>query len=158
YRRQEGEKALYRLLGENEGSFAFTGGAAAALRRIEIHTNSLLMEGMRQHDEVRAKRARLGAELLVVEGELAADAARLEQEIASALGVPRSLDELLDELGAPDLELLEATERLIAAGHVKRIDETAPRPELASPDRLQLLAALVKRLSREGYSGGARLV
>lgn len=158
YRRQEGEKALYRLLGEHEGSFAFTGGAAAALRRIEIPTSSLLMEGLRQLDEVRNKRARLGQESLVVDRDLAPDAPRLEQEITGALAVPRSLDELLDELGAPDLELLEAAERLIATGHLKRIDETAPRPELASPDRLQLLAALVKRLSREGFSGGARLV
>jgi hypothetical protein len=158
FRRQEGEKALYRLVGENEGSFAFTSGAAATLRRVEIPTSALLMEGMRQLDEVRAKRARLGATSLALEREVSSEAARVEQEIAGALGVPRSLDELLDELATSDLELLETIERMLASGHLKRLDEASPRPELASPDRLQLLAALVKRLSREGYAGGARLV
>lgn len=160
YRRHEGEKALYRLLGESDGSFAFASGSATTLRRIEMPTNALLMEGARQADEVWARRAELGVEkgALVFEGELPEDAPRLAKEIAAALGVPRTLDELLDELGSADLELLDATGRLLSAGHLRRVDETTPRPELATPDRLQLLAALVKRLSREGYAGGARLI
>jgi hypothetical protein len=160
YRRHEGEKALYRLLGENDGSFAFAGGSAATLRRIEMPTSALLMEGARHADEVRVRRTELRVEnaALIVDRDLPGDAARLAKEIAGALAVPRTLDELLDELGSADLELLEVTGKLLSAGHLRRVNETSPRPELASPDRLHLLAALVKRLSREGYLGGARLV
>jgi hypothetical protein len=162
YRRHEGEKALYRLLGENDGSFAFAGGSATTLRRIEMPTSALLMEGARHADEVRVRRAELRVENAALihdhDHELPSDATRLAKEIVGALAVPRTLDELLDELGSADLELLETTGKLLSAGHLRRVDETSPRPELASPDRLHLLAALVKRLSREGYLGGARLV
>src|SRR6185369_9101995 len=44
YRRLEGEKALYRLLGEREGTFAFVPGGTTSLRRVEIGTAMLVME------------------------------------------------------------------------------------------------------------------
>ena len=47
FRRMEGEKALYRLFAENEGSFAFATSTASPHRRIQVPTHALLMEGMR---------------------------------------------------------------------------------------------------------------
>src|SRR5690606_7672839 len=115
FRRQEGEKALYRLLAEEEGSFAFASGSETTLRRIEVPTSALLLEGVRQLDEVRQLRERLGSpdSALVSRGELAADldVSELEREICRVLDAPRSLDELLEELGESDLQILKATER-----------------------------------------------
>src|SRR5690606_18600991 len=39
----------------------------------------------------------------------------------------------------------------------RRIAGGTARPELAEPDRLHLIAALIKRLGRAGFGGGARL-
>ncbi len=50
YRRLEGEKALYRLLGERDGHFAFSPGEPASVRRIMAPTSRLLMEALRQVD------------------------------------------------------------------------------------------------------------
>lgn len=162
FRRQEGEKALYRLLAEEEGSFAFASGSETTLRRIEVPTSALLLEGVRQLDEVRQLRERLGSpdSALVSRGELAADldVSELEREICRVLDAPRSLDELLEELGESDLQILKATERLLTAGHVRQVVGGGGRPELASVERAHLLAALVKRLGREGFGGRARLV
>ncbi|HEY0466109.1 MAG TPA: DUF4388 domain-containing protein, partial [Polyangiaceae bacterium] len=59
YRRLEGEKALYRLLGESEGVFSFASGAGHSLRRIVLPTRSLLLEGMRHIDETKRRREQL---------------------------------------------------------------------------------------------------
>ena len=61
YRRLEGEKALYRLLGEREGSFAFVpGGTTSPCARVALGTSMLVMEAMRQFDEVARFAGRVG--------------------------------------------------------------------------------------------------
>jgi CheY-like chemotaxis protein len=77
YRRLEGEKALYRLLGETDGSFQFVEGTAAPLSRFSLPPQSLLMEGTRQLDELRRSRAELdlGGDALVVVDSASSDAA-----------------------------------------------------------------------------------
>ncbi|WP_437982622.1 DUF4388 domain-containing protein [Sorangium sp. So ce117] len=70
YRRLEGEKALYRLLGERDGHFAFSPGEPASVRRIMAPTSRLLMEALRQVDEVQRRRSELapaGEAFLVTE-------------------------------------------------------------------------------------------
>jgi hypothetical protein len=49
--RAQDEKALYRMLGWREGSFAFTPSAEPRAIRIQAPTRTLLLEGMRQLDE-----------------------------------------------------------------------------------------------------------
>lgn len=160
FRRQEGEKALFRLLAEEDGHFAFASGSETTLRRIEIPTSALLLEGVRQLDEVRQLRDRLSRDgsALAARGEPPAKGSELEREIFRVLETPRSLDELLEEIGDSDLRILQATERLLAASHVRQLDGASARPELAPADRAHLLAALLKRLSRDGFGGRARLV
>lgn len=160
FRRQEGEKALFRLLAEQEGSFAFASGNETALRRIEVPTSALLLEGVRQIDEVRQLREQLGGAeaALTTHADLPEDATPLEQEIFATLEAPKSLDDLLEELGESDLRILQVTHRLLERGHLRRLSEGATRAELAEPDRQHLLAALLRRLSREGFGGTARLV
>lgn len=160
FRRQEGEKALFRLLAETEGHFAFASGTETALRRIEVPTSALLLEGMRQLDEVRQLRESIdgaGGFALATQADLPAEASPLEREIFAALETPKSLDDLLEELSESDHTILQATQRLLTDGRLRRIAGGTARPELAEPDRLHLIAALIKRLGREGFGGGARL-
>jgi CheY-like chemotaxis protein len=160
YRRLEGEKALYRLLGEGEGTFAFASGSPSPIRRIETSTSMLLMEGLRRLDEVRRRRSALGAEedaLLATEPPEEDDDDHLRRLLES-LATPRTLDEVLDEVPLADLELLELLEKSIASGRIRRITKGAARVELADPEQLSVLAAVAKRLERSGFLGAPRIV
>jgi len=159
YRRLEGEKALYRLLGEREGVFAFVPGGQAALRRITIGTPMLIMEGMRQFDEVGRLRAELapGGDALIAAEPPNENGPRLEREVVKLLQAPRAVDEVLDEIQAPDLHILHAMRELSARGALRRIPRAALVTRLASDDRIQMLRALVTRLAREGFNGSPRI-
>jgi hypothetical protein len=160
YRRVDGEKALIRLLGESEGSFAFVGGSAAAtLRRIERPTSALMMDGMRQLDETRRL---LTAMTLGDDALLAAVLARPEhgdtpQRVLDALTTPHTVTELLDEVPALDLDVLLALDGLLATGAVRRFAGGTLRVELADPERLSVLSALARRVARAGFDAAPRL-
>src|SRR6185437_5136498 len=165
YRRLETEKAFYRMLGEREGRFAFSPGEPAATRRLTAPTSHLLMEAMRQVDEVQRHRRELAAEveaLLFEEGPLPADLsperAAVAREVAGLLGVPRSLDELLDEHVATDLSVLEALVALVAAGRIRRVPIAELTTPLAPAEQLPVLRSLVTRLTRAGYAPPPRLL
>lgn len=160
YRRLEGEKALYRLLGERAGSFAFVPGGEPALRRVDVPTSMLLIEAMRRVDEVSARVAELapGGDALVATAPVEEDAPELERRLEELLQAPRALDELLDEVEALDLELLEALQRMMSRGLLRRIPRSALVTALAAPDKLPILRALIARLSRDGFSGPPRLI
>lgn len=159
YRRLEGEKALYRLLTETEGTFAFVSGTATVLRRVHVSTNALLMEALRQSDEVRQKRRRFASEdaLLAVAPTIDRQTEE-ERRVLEAIATPRTLDELLDEVALADLAILIALERLVDEGVVRQIPRGGTRVELADPEQLTLLSALVKRFGGNGFSGPARVV
>ncbi|HEY6559336.1 MAG TPA: DUF4388 domain-containing protein [Polyangiaceae bacterium] len=160
YRRLEGEKALYRLLSEQEGSFAFSAGSASLLRRVQVSTNVLLMEGMRQIDELRRLRHNLAAEqdALLSIAPPPASSSEAAQRVAEVLTVPRTLEELLDDVALPDLEIAQALGAMLDDGSVRRIAKGAVRVELADPEQMTLLVALVKRYTRGAFSGAARIV
>jgi len=160
YRRLEGQKALFRLLGEREGAFSFVSGASMSLlRRIDAPTPSLLMEGMRQFDEVHRLRDALGLgdDGLIALNPPTAEDSETVQLLLEMLVAPRTMSELLDEVPALDLEVLTALAELIEAGIVRRIAGGTRRVELADPDRLGVLAALAKRVARPGFRGSARI-
>ena len=171
YRRLEGEKAIYRLLSEREGRFAFTAGEPSAVRRILASTSGLLMEAMRRSDEASRHRAELtplGEALLLDEthagplshglGAPPGEAGQLTRDIAAFLQIPRSVDELLDEMAAPDLSILEALVDLANAHKIRRI----PLADLTTPfaplEQLPVLRSLVTRLTRVGFTPPPRLV
>jgi CheY-like chemotaxis protein len=165
YRRLEGEKAFYRLLGEREGRFAFSPGAPATARRLTSPTSQLLMEAMRQVDEVRRRRAELslaGAALLYddapLPADLSPDRAGVVREVARLLALPRSLDELLDEHVATDLAVIEALLALDAAGHLRRVPLVDLTTPFAPPEQLPVLRSLITRLTRAGFAPPPRLV
>jgi hypothetical protein len=159
YRRVDGEKALMRLLGETEGSFAFAGGSAPTMRRIERSSQALLMDGMRQLDEAKKLDAALG---LGNDALLAVMLARpelrdIEQRVLEVLITPHSLHELLDEVPALDLDVLQALSGLLAGGAVRRFIGGNQRVELADPERLTVLAALAQRMAPGGFEGMPRV-
>ncbi|HYQ44346.1 MAG TPA: DUF4388 domain-containing protein [Polyangiaceae bacterium] len=159
YRRLEGEKALYRLLGESEGVFSFASGAGHSLRRIVLPTRSLLLEGMRHIDETKRRREQLDAEsdafLAIVPPETSPREAG--QRVLEVLLSPRTLSELLDEVPIADLDVLEAMSELLDLGHIRRIPAGAARVELADAERLTVLAALAKRAARAGFRAPVRV-
>jgi Domain of unknown function (DUF4388) len=160
FRRLEREKALYRLLGETEGTFSFVGGSPQFLERIRTPINSLIMEGLRQLDEVERLRTSLaldGTALLAI-APPGHDTSETAARLLEALTTPRTLSELLDEVTLHDLAVLEALSVLLEQGLVRRIASSAVRVELADPDRMGVLAALAKRAVRSGYRGAARVV
>ncbi|HKQ71434.1 MAG TPA: response regulator [Polyangiaceae bacterium] len=159
YRRLEGEKALYRLVGEREGSFAFVPGGTVALRRITIGTAMLVMDAMRQLDEGARLRVELapGGDALIAAELPAENASKIEREVMQLLQTPHSVDEVLDEVQAPDLEVLQAMRTLSLRGVLRKIPRAALVTRLASDDRLQMLRALVTRLAREGFGGAPRV-
>ena len=165
YRRLEGEKAFYRLLGERAGRFAFSPGELATVRRLTSPTSQLLMEAMRQVDEVQRRRRELApaAEALMI-----ADGSRptalptapvpLERELTALLQIPRTVDELLDELPATDLAVLEALLVFDAAARLRRIPIAELNTPFAPPEQLPVLRSLVTRLTRAGFAPPPRLV
>jgi CheY-like chemotaxis protein len=159
YRRLEGEKALYRLLGERDGSFAFVPGGNASHRRVTVGTSMLVMEAMRQFDEVARLRGELapGGDALIASEPPASDASKLEREVVQLLQAPRSVDEVLDEVQFPDLEVLHVMRALALRGGLRRIPRAALVTPLASDARLQMLRALVTRLGKEGFGGAPRI-
>lgn len=160
FRRLEREKALYRLLGETDGTFSFVGGTPQFLERIRTSTSNLLMEGLRQLDEAARLRQNLaldGTALLAI-APPGADTSEAAGRVLETLTTPRTLSELLDEVMLPDLAVLEALAALLEQGLVRRIASSAVRVELADPERMAVLAALAKRAARSGYRGAARVV
>jgi CheY-like chemotaxis protein len=159
YRRLEGEKALYRLLGEREGIFAFVPGGTVALRRVSMGTSMLIMEAMRHFDEVDRLKKQLapGGDVLITSEPVQAGAPKTEREVMAVLQTPHSIDEVLDDVHAPDLDVLQAIEVLSARGALRRIPRAAMVTRLASEERLQVLRALASRLCREGFSGAPRI-
>ena len=160
YRRLEGEKAFYRLLGERDGRFAFSPGEPATVRRLTSPTSQLLMEAMRQVDEVRRRRRELapaGEALRLQEGPLP-ELTPIAREIAALLTVPSSIDELLDEHTATDLTILEALVALDATGRLHRTPLADLTTPFAPPEQLAVLRSLVTRLTRAGFAPPPRLV
>lgn len=159
FRRMEGEKALYRLFAENEGSFAFATSAASPHRRIQVPTHALLMEGMRQVDEVRrwvGQLAEAGDAFLAL-APAAEGADEVHARISETLLVPHTLEELLEDLPYSDLRILDALARLMDEGTVRKVTRGAVQVELAQRERFAVLSALVKKLQRVGFSGAARV-
>lgn len=160
YRRLEGEKALNRLLGEVDGTFAFSSGQPAALRRIDQPLNNLLMEGLRQQDEVKRKRAELCGEgdAILATAAPADDEPEVARSILLCTQSPRSIEEVLDEVPALDLEILRVVAQLLGESRVRTIASGAERVPFADGEQAALLGAMASRLVGVGFEGGARLV
>lgn len=173
YRRLVGERALFRLLGARRGRFAFSQGEPLSQRRIQGSTNMLLMEAMRQVDEQNERRMRLAphGEVFVVTEQAsklgmfdAPESRRLPQtapirnRLLDYLHMPRSLDEMLDEVDAPDLEVFDALLELRKTGLIQTIALSTVNTPLAPPEQIPVLRSLASRLERAGFAPPPRIV
>jgi CheY-like chemotaxis protein len=176
FRRLDGDKALFRLMGERDGRFAFVPGESTAPRRIQSSTSMLMMEAMRQVDELARRRTELapGGDALLIddppgsvypqgvigdEGRVPTPAEEsVARELTVLLQIPRSIDELLDEIPAPDLFILDLLARLTNAGRVRRIPRAALTTPIAPPEQLPVLRSLVGRLTHPGFTPPPRLI
>src|SRR5512141_553325 len=157
-----GEKALYRVLTRREGQFAFVPGAASGAPRIERKVEELVLEGLRQADEVARLLPTLPQpgdvlELAVHPSEIPAGLHPVTEEVVALLARHRRFDELVDACHASDLEATRAVLALLEKGYARRTGR-APEPAeaapLLAPHELHALRARIVR----GRSSGAQTV
>ncbi|MEE9281510.1 MAG: DUF4388 domain-containing protein [Myxococcota bacterium] len=115
------EKALFRLLTWLEGRFEFLPGDTPVRSRIQLSMRSLLLEGMRQKDELQKRR-----------GDLPADISRLRvaarpedirsvphrgiREVLDAVQTYQRVSEIVDHCSMPDYQVLCALSDLLGRG------------------------------------------
>ena len=156
FRRFDGEKALFRLVATRAGSFVFSPSAVPAIARFSQPTSALLLEAMRQNDEAAELRAELSPDdsaYVATEEPLDEDDPPILHLVKAALMVPLGIDELLDELPALDLDILQALSVLVDTRRVQRIGPASGLAPLGGADDIQVLRALAGRLSQPGYLG-----
>ncbi len=113
----EGEKALFRLLGWKEGSFAFNPGPAPTRTRIDRSMEDALLEGAHQSDERDRLMPLLPPLSTLVSLSPSAEGPVAPHPVTAAvlalLQTPRTLREVLDQVDAPDLAVLSALNALL---------------------------------------------
>jgi DNA-binding response OmpR family regulator len=157
-----GEKALFRLLTHRDGQFAFLPGANGTERRIERRLDELLLDGLRQADELGRILPSLPSapdriELAVAAADVPSGLHPVTAEVIELLHEPRLLGELFDHAGASDLEAARAVSVLIERGYARR---RTGSPEESSPAQLLAtheLHALRTRIG-QGRSSGLQTI
>lgn len=148
----EGEKALFRLLGWNDGSFSFSPGPPTPRVRINRVMDDALLEAMRHADEsarllpqLPPKHTRLQ---LAPEAQLPTDQHPVTAQVVELLKQPRTLAEVLDSAAATDLEVLSVLATLLQKG-VARVaeqqDDHGGRGPLLGPAEVHALRARIFR-------------
>jgi DNA-binding response OmpR family regulator len=154
-----GEKALHRLLTRWEGQFAFHPGAFPAEERIDRKVEELVLEGLRQADEVARLLPSLPGprdlvELAVHPSEIPPGLHPVTEEVVALLAEPRTFEEVVDRCRASDLEAMRAALALLERGYARRAGAppslSAGAPLLAQHE----LHALRARIGRGRSSGG----
>ncbi len=166
YLRLEGRKAVARLLGESDGTFNFLPRTPPVMRRINVSLPDLLRECDEQIQRAQVARAALGdlakkalfANDSVGSGPSSSDLSELARTVLSRLRSPATVDEVLEEMPAPDADVLGAIRELDAAGRIKRLSHDTERVPLVSTEALHAMRALASRAKAPGYEGAARIV
>jgi len=152
-----GEKALYRLLSRREGQFSFHAGPVPAEGRIARRLDELLLEGLRQVDELARLLPALPGpgerlELFVAASEIPG-LHPVTEEVVQLLSTPKTLSEVLDGTRASDLEAARALSTLLEHGYAtRRASEPAVHEsQLLAP---HVVHALRVRIGRARARGG----
>lgn len=157
-----GEKALWRLLTRREGQFAFVPGGGPVEDRIGRKVEELVLEGLRQADEVARLLPEMPAPQDVLEravhpSELPPGLHPVTEEVVTILETPRPFSELVDRCRGSDLEAMRAVKALLHHGLVRQRAGQPVAPEAApllAPHELHALRARIAR----GRSSGAQTV
>jgi CheY-like chemotaxis protein len=160
FRGARGEKALYRLLASTRGQFVFIPGLTSARDTIEASTDMLMMESVRQADEL----AELGQRLPSFNAQIAlarkppGEVSPMAQRILTALGDDtRAIDELLDVFPESDLEVIHGLKELLEANTMVVLDGGASAVQLCDEDEAVALRAAALKLRPVGHDSAARL-
>ena len=129
-----GEKALYRMLTWDRGSFAFRPQAVDAEFEIRTPTRTLLREGMRQlreWEQLAVELPPLGARagLRIARSALPSVIHPLTQEVLLALEHGSRVGDVVDRCSFPDYQVLRTLHTLVERGMV----ELRPEPEAVVP-------------------------
>ena len=133
----------------------------------------LLMEAMRQVDEQNERRMRLApnGEVFVLtdqatklnifeapESRRIPTNAPMRNRLLDYLHTPRSLEEVLDEIDAPDLEIFDMLLDLRKSGMIQTIALSTVTAPLAPPEQYAVLRSIATRLERAGFAPPPRIV
>lgn len=144
----EGEKALFRALTWKEGKFEFIPIHVTTQTRIASPTGKLLMEGMRQADELE----RLSRFLPDPEANLSLKAEReslplglrpIIQEVLLLLEFYNQVQDIVEHCSFPDYEVYRSIHSLLRKGIIAVDSKPAPAPSreisILEPDEIQRL-------------------
>jgi CheY-like chemotaxis protein len=163
----EGAKAFYRLLMWDQGKFRFTPGQPQTEVKIQMTTDQLLMEGMRQNDEMRAQMSTFpAAETLV---DLVVSAEQLPEglraatlEIITDLSVHPRVADLVENSPLPDYEVLQILRTLIEKKIIrvqKRVpDETTSVEALLQLDEVLAIKSFLGDVATVNDDMAAKLI
>jgi hypothetical protein len=156
------EKALWRLLTRREGQFTFQPGVTVEQERVDRRLDELLLEGLRQADELAALLPSLPAaqdriELCEPATERPSGLHPVTEEVVGLLAVPRAFTELMDRCHASDLETARAVSALLERGFARKRRAAPPAAAAVALLLPHELHALRTRVAR-GRSSGARTV
>lgn len=120
----EKEKAVYRSLAWTKGSFEFTPSVVTSSKKIRSNTSNLVMEGMRQLDEMKKRRGEFpdGRSLLRVKkglSELPKGLHPLIYEIIENSKTHPRVDDLVDSCTHPDYEVYAALANMNSRGIIE---------------------------------------
>lgn len=153
-----GDKALFRALAITSGRFVFHPSLTSTRERIDLPTDHLLMEAVRQADEVARIRDDLPAFTSVIARGLAVPhASGMQSRVIDVLREPRSIEDLLDAISAPDLDVLKAVAELLGSGGITVLDRGADPMRLCDDEEVVAMRAAALRLRRSGVEGPVRL-
>jgi len=151
-----GLKAFFRLLLWEQGMFRFTPGQPQTETRISNTTDQLLLEGMRQNDEMRAQMSTFPAQNALLE--LAVPADRLPEglrpatlELLRSLGERPRVGDIVDSSSHSDYEVLQVLRSLLEKGLVREQAQTAATVNQAAFLSLAEIVAVKESLG-EGSS------
>jgi hypothetical protein len=152
------EKALWRLLTRREGLFSFAQGTPPGPDRITRRLDDLILEGLRQADELARLLPLVPSTRDLVE--LAIDPAAHPEpvspvmaELVALLSRPRKAQELIDRCHASDLDATRALVGLLERGQAVRLEGAADAPGTVALLAPHELHALRTRLTRGRTSG-----
>lgn len=146
-------KAFYRALGLREGYFRFIPGEPGLEKEILESSDSLIMEGLRQNDEMVELKKKLPSEnfklyLNVPIDKLPHNLRPVTKDVISAIEVFPSLNDLLNSVEINDFEILNIVVSLVEKGIIRveteKIVECAKISDFSSDIVLELKKKLTK--------------
>lgn len=156
----EREKALYRLLQWSEGAFEFMPKTVDAAKKIHSSTSNLLMEGMRQIDEVKRIQERFPNKrntlrLKVDANTLSKDLDPTIFELVRLMKTYPRVEDLVDRCALPDYEVYWTITDMLSRGIIEeqRADDTKPAETFLSADQgINIRERIINSLGLSGLN------